>query len=186
MRPLLVFLLPFTLLLTACEALNIQPDEPDGPLVCSAGWTVTGYFTPVEADYDGATETVKVPGFGQYAAVRGFLREVEVQGWGKTNGGWYLAFYDGEWHRSATALGATGLPIETGQVAVDPRVVRLGSSLRIPSLPAPWDAQPFRARDVGTAVAGQHVDVYTGVGASARGEAFRLTTRGAEVCHNGG
>lgn len=173
-----------TVLIAGCEM--PVAEVPSGPLTCSIPWFVTGYFTPVEADYQGATETVRIPEFGTYTALSGFLREVEVQGWGRTKAGWYLAHYDGAWHRSTVPLGAAGKPISTGHVAVDPRVVRLGSALRIPTLPAPWDTTGFVASDVGTAVAGRHVDVYTGVGASARAEAFRITTSSAEVCHNGG
>jgi 3D (Asp-Asp-Asp) domain-containing protein len=178
--PLALLVLP----LAACE-LPVEA-MPDGPLTCSAGWFVTGYFTPVEADYRGGTETIRIPGHGNMTAYSAFLRDVEVQGWGQTLGGFYVAYYDGKWNRSASPLGASGKPIEKGHVAVDPRVVRLGSALRIRTVPTPWDTTSFRATDVGTAVAGQHVDVYTGVGAAARAEAFRITTNNAEVCHNGG
>ncbi len=184
MRRFLLLFLPLSL--TACDALIVKDEKPTGPLVCTKGWTVTGYFTPVEADYSGGTEPIKIPGSPTYSAVSAFLREVEVQGWGRTKEGWFVAFYDGAWHRATSALAATGTPIQTGAVAVDPRVVKLGAALRIPSLPAPWKERDYQADDVGTAIAGQHVDVYTGMGADARAEAFRLTTFEAEVCHNGG
>lgn len=179
--------IPLTLLVLSLAACEMPLEEiPDGPLTCSAGWFVTGYFTPVESDYRGPSETIRIPGFGNVTANSAFLRDVEVQGWGKTIAGWYVAYYDGKWNRSTVPLGASGKPIEKGHVAVDPRVVRIGSLVRINSIPTPWDTTNFRATDVGTAVAGQHVDVYTGVGASARAEAFRITTNNAEVCHNGG
>jgi hypothetical protein len=55
---------------------------------CSSGWYVTGYSTPVESDYSGSKQIVKVislnSGVKERAFYNSFLRVVEVEGWGKT------------------------------------------------------------------------------------------------------
>ena len=69
-------------------------------------------------------------------------------------------------------------------VAVDPAVVKLGTKLTIPSLPAPWNTRTFIATDTGQAstVKGKHVDIYTGTGKVAEQETFRITKQGHNVC----
>ena len=71
-----------------------------------------------------------------------------------------------------------------GVVAVDPNVVKLGSKLTVPTLPAPWNKQVFAATDTGQAhtVKGKHVDIYSGEGKATEQETFRITSENQTVC----
>lgn len=59
---------------------------------CTNGWYTTGYFTPVESDYKSIrTKTVNVQGYGSVTLNKAFLKQVTIEGFGKTKEGWYIS-----------------------------------------------------------------------------------------------
>jgi 3D (Asp-Asp-Asp) domain-containing protein len=149
---------------------------------CSDGWRITGYFTPIEADYasEGMRE-VEIEGVGKKSFNAEFLdtvfneEEGWGEGWGKTRFGWYLGNYNGAWHKSDAPLDANNSPLETNSVAVDNNLIPNGSSVKIPDLPTEYSTKTFVANDVGVTVHGKHIDVYTGEGKAAEEEMNRVT-----------
>lgn len=156
------------------------PTAPVGSQ-CSTGWYITGYFTPVESDYTGATRTVTVAG-ASYAFNSAFLTEVETEGWGRTRLGNYIGNYDNAWHFSATPLDAYDHALQMDAVAVDTTVVKAGSKLTIPTLPAPFTSKVFTATDIGNGVTGKHIDVYMGEGKAAEALTYTITGNNKTVC----
>jgi 3D (Asp-Asp-Asp) domain-containing protein len=140
----------------------------------ASGWYVTGYFTPVESDYGGSNETISVDG-EWYDANTNFLYAVETQGWGRTNMGYYIGWFNDGWHFSDVPLDANNRPLLVGAVAVDPAYVPLGSNISIPSLPQGFGGSAFTATDIGPGIVGKHIDVYAGEGSSAENLAYALT-----------
>ena len=64
---------------------------------CSDGWRITGYFTPIETDYDSSeVREVEIKNVGAMKFNAAFLKTVFDEdagfgeGWGKTRFGWYL------------------------------------------------------------------------------------------------
>lgn len=149
---------------------------------CSEGWRVTGYFTPIETDYDSAaTVEVKVGNAGKIQFNADFLRivfdenEGFGEGWGKTRFGWYLGNYNGAWHKADAPLDANNEPLKTNSVAVDNALIPNDSIVKIPGLPDAFGEKNFVADDVGVTVHGKHIDVYTGEGRAAEQEMNRVT-----------
>lgn len=148
---------------------------------CGAGWYITGYFTPVEADYAGKIIAITVDQ-KQYKFKEDFVTEIKTEGWGKTISGKYLGWYDDEFHLADYALDAVGNELRVNAIAVDPSIIPTGTRIKIPSLPAPWDQTIFSGTDTGTAILGKHIDVYTGEGKAALDEAYRITGYDNVVC----
>lgn len=155
-------------------------EEPKDPVVsenppetkpqeggCSDGWRITGYFTPVEAEYDTREE---------------FEAEVRVEGWGLELDGGYTAWYGGAWHSGDAALDSLGNELNLNTVAVDTDIISHGSKISIPGLPGEYGERVYAARDVGYAVLGKHIDVFTGEGLEALEEAYSITGNNLEVC----
>ena len=46
----------------------------------------------------------------------------------------------------------------------------------------PVEERRLGATDTGTAITGQHIDVFTGTGAAAQEETFRITSNNSRVC----
>jgi 3D (Asp-Asp-Asp) domain-containing protein len=67
-------------------------------------------------------------------------------------------------------------------VAVDRKLVPLGTRLRIPDLPPPWNEREFVASDIGGGIAGKRLDIYCGCGGDKRPEALDLTRHDLTVC----
>jgi 3D (Asp-Asp-Asp) domain-containing protein len=159
------------ILLMATEFGVSAPSTPN----CSDGWRITGYYTPIETEFD-STETreIDVNGVGRQTFNAEFLKVIfdEDQGfgegWGKTRFGWYLGNYDGGWHKADAPLDAHDKPLQPDTVAVDNTVIPAGSVLTIPQLPGDLGKLQFKSTDVGVSVHGKHVDVYTGEGREAR------------------
>jgi peptidoglycan/xylan/chitin deacetylase (PgdA/CDA1 family)/3D (Asp-Asp-Asp) domain-containing protein len=150
---------------------------------CTNGWNITGYFTPIERDYVSLKkEIISVQGVGNIGFNSEFLSDVTTEGWGKTNLGWYLGFYDNAWHKSYDPLSANGQPLRIGMVATDPSVISTGSLLSSITLPYPWNLQTFKATDAGPGVRGKHIDVYTGEGKVAQTNTIKITGQGKMVC----
>ncbi len=148
---------------------------------CSAEWYITGYFTPLESDYSGKFITASVNDIS-YKFREDFIKEIKIEGWGKTISGQYLGWYGESFHLSEKPLDAAGNALEPSAVAVDPSVIPASSRLTIPSLPGPWDEIIFTGSDTGTAIIGKHIDVYTGEGKTSLDEAYRITGYGNIVC----
>ncbi len=134
---------------------------------CSNGWRITGYYTPREEDLPGPAIDVTVPTIGSASVSQPFLAAVRQEGWGLTRGGWYLGWNRG-WSRSSYPLDSHGRELKVGMVAADAELFARGAQLRLPQEPAPWNLQLFTVTDVGKAVKGRNVDVYTGLGTVAR------------------
>jgi 3D (Asp-Asp-Asp) domain-containing protein len=155
---------------------------------CTRGWYITGYFTPIEADYNGSKQVIKVitptSVVQNRAFYTSFLSEVQVEGWGRTLGGDYLGLVtnDKQWHSASKPTGGTGEPLLQHTVAVDPKMIQKGQRLTIPTLPMPWNTITLTAEDVGPDIKGKHVDVYTGEGKNAREETLRITGHGNQLC----
>lgn len=148
---------------------------------CSSGWLVTGYYTPGEEEFHGSPVDINVESHGSVAFPGDFLRHVKIEGWGRTREGWFLG-WDRRWLKSESALNARGRPLGVGSLAVDRRVIPMGTLVRIPGLPAPWGDQVFRADDTGGRILNKHVDVYCGDGPSAREQTYRITRDDHVVC----
>ncbi len=151
---------------------------------CSNGWHVTGYYTPVEADFSGAPQQIQIQNVGTDNFPGDFLSAVRMEGWGQTRHGWYLGYYSSRYHKSDNPLNRRGQPLRIGSLAVDEDEIAIGSQVRIINLPAPWNNQLFIADDVGGAIQDKHVDVYCGLGRTAQQETYRVTGGGRRLCQN--
>lgn len=151
--------------------------------VCSSQWYVTGYYTPVEEDFPQADKIkITVEKSGESFHSMDFLLEVKVEGWGKTNDGWYLGRFSNKWHRSKYPLNAMGKPLDVGSIATDRNIIPVGEILRIPSLPNNLKHQLYVSDDVGSAIKSTHVDVYTGEGRQAEKTTYEITGKDHTVC----
>ena len=141
---------------------------------CSNDWQITGYYTPVEASYDGDLATIVVDD-QQISFASDFLRAVKMEGWGKTDQGWYLGYYSKTWHKSAEPLNRHGKSLQLGMAAVDPTVVAMGTRFYVPSLGHHLGQQVFVAADVGGRIQRKHIDIYTGEGEQAQRATYAVT-----------
>lgn len=156
------------LLIRLIPAISLSACATTGA-VCSDGWKVTGYYSPVEAEYpDLKNQTVIVTKEGVVRFNRQFLRDVKMEGWGRTRFGWYLGFYSNQWHKSQNPLDARGNPLQIGAIAVDRKIVKQGSVLNISGLESVLGISSFIATDTGGAIKQKHVDIYTGEGKQAQ------------------
>ena len=152
---------------------------------CTTGWDITGYFTPVESDYDGSRRIIFVEGIGLKSYPGAFLNAVKTEGWGKTKGGFFIGPYGSgdNWVKSDDALDSRHQPLKIGvTVAVDTSVIKHGTYLKVPTLPGKWGSITYTASDIGTSIKGKHVDVFTGEGKSAQQQTFEITGRGNTIC----
>lgn len=149
--------------------------------ICSGGWYITGYFLPTEIDYSSKMSPIIIDG-KVHSFKSDFVNEVKIQGWGKTISGEYLGSYDGKFYLGNTPLDSLGNNLGVGSIAVDPQIIKRGTKVTIPTLPQPWNGTVFDSNDVGPAIIGKHIDVYTGEGLGARKEAFRITGYDNSVC----
>lgn len=150
--------------------------------VCSDDWRITGYFTPIETDYNSAdVREIEIKNVGKMKFNSDFLRVVFDEnegfgeGWGKTRFGWYLGNYHGAWHKADAPLDADNMPLQTNSVAVDNTLIPTDSIVKIPGLPDEFGKENFVANDVGVTVHGKHIDVYTGEGKEAERKMYRVT-----------
>jgi 3D (Asp-Asp-Asp) domain-containing protein len=165
------------------RAMNLKNTTTDlNGYDCSDGWRITGYFTPIETDYDSAeTREIEIAGLGKMSFNSEFLNVVFNEdegfgeGWGKTRFGWYLGNYNGRWHKANAPLDANNSPLDANSVAVDNSLIPTDSAVKIPGLPGEYGQKTFIANDVGVTVHGKHIDVYTGEGRAAEREMYRVT-----------
>jgi hypothetical protein len=177
-----------------CLVLVISPSTLSNQIIfaaqqsCTTGWYITGYSTPVERDYNGTKQIIKVVTPTSVVQNRefykSFLHDVEVEGWGRTLAGDYIGLVtnDRQWHSSPKPIGSTDEPLLQHTVAVDPNFIQMGQKLIIPTLPSPWNETTLTAADVGPDIKGKHVDVYTGEGKYAGKETYRITGHDNELC----
>ncbi|EGP93685.1 3D domain-containing protein [Nitrosarchaeum koreense] len=157
------------------ESLQIQTEN------CTDGWYVTGYFLPLESDYSSNVAPVNIDG-EWYGFSIDFLNEVKIQGWGKTSFGDFLGWDEQKYYLNSVPLDANDNELIIGTIAVDPKIIKMNSKITIPNSPPPWNEIIFSSNDVGPAIIGKHIDVYTGVGLDARKEAFRITSNDYSIC----
>ncbi len=153
---------------------------------CSSGWQVTGDFTPSESDYKGRgfnqTITVYRTDDANISTTRTlnseFLKDVQIQGWGRTEQGDYIGGWDGKfWGPSSAELTYQGEPLIAGvSAATDEDVLPYKSNFTIPTLPSPWNNKTFTAVDEGPDIDGKQITLYVGVGSDAEKEAARIST----------
>jgi len=157
--------------------------QTQGQSTCSDGWYITGYYVPREDELPDTSEQITVERVGDISFSQKFLTEIRTEGWGITRFGWALGYYSNGWHRSdAGALDASGNPLTVGAIAIDRSVIPRGANVQIATLPSPWASKTFRATDIGNGIAGQHIDVFTGIGLAAEQETFRITSNNNRVC----
>jgi 3D (Asp-Asp-Asp) domain-containing protein len=172
--------------LAIAEVAAMSQTEEDVPptntMHCSDGWRTTGYFTPIETDYNSGEATeIEVGRLGKMSFDSEFIRTVFDpdkgfgEGWGKTRFGWYLGNYSGGWHKADTPLGASNNPLKPNSLAVDNSLIPNNSMVTIPGLPGSLGETKFVADDVGVGINGKHVDIYTGEGKDARRLMYDIT-----------
>ncbi len=175
------FAIPFSFvlitLLNGCTYSRLQ---------CSPDWKVTGFYTPVESDFEtdlNRTIQIKSVNADLFSASFNdtFISAVKMEGWGKTRFGWYLGYYAAQWHKENNALNASGKPLVVGAVAVDNRVINQGEQIKIPAVESVMDIVNFKAEDVGSGIKNRHIDIYTGEGNAARKLSYKVTGR-HQVC----
>ncbi len=148
---------------------------------CSDEWYITGYFTPVEDDHSGDILKVIIDD-KEHTFKKDFVDAVRIEGWGRTQSGEYLGWYDESYHLSDIPLDGNGHELKISTIAVDKSLIQYGNKVTIPSLPHPWNKQVFNAEDEGPSIIGEHIDVYTGEGKQAELETFRITGNDNTVC----
>lgn len=155
------------------------------------GFNITGYYAPTEEEFDGKSKKVKVNGVWRTINAD-FLDAVSDhdgngEGWGRTQEGDFIGYYDNHWSSSPHPLDEQGNELRIGTVAVDPAMIEPGSQVMILTLPETEFFDPdtvFSATDTGTQIRDKHIDIYTGVGPEAREAMFTITSleNAAEVC----
>jgi len=150
--------------------------------VCSENWKITGYYSPIEADFPQVKNTsVRVKNMGNIPFNQSFVSDVKLNGWGRTRYGWYLGYFGKQWHKSDTPLDAQGKHLQLGAVAIDREFLKMGNKIVIPQVNDIVGVSWFVARDTGSAIKKKHIDVYTGEGKLARAVSWKVTGR-KQVC----
>ncbi|MCW8878421.1 MAG: 3D domain-containing protein [Kangiellaceae bacterium] len=167
MKLKVVLVLSLSFILSACSQ--------KGP-ICSDNWRVTGYYTPIEGDYKSPDfYAVSVNKAGRISFNRAFVKDVMLEGWGKTRFGWYLGYYNNQWYRSDDPLNSKGTPLTIGTIATDAGLVEPNSVVNIPEVEKILKVPQFVAQDVGQAIKNKKIDVYTGEGKQAKELTLRIT-----------
>lgn len=164
----------FLLGVAHAQSLIAPPQQQEVPLPapliyrhCSAGWLITGYFTPVESDYSGKLDKVYVGGVLE-SFPDAFLNAVMLQGSGLLPDGSYLSYGSG-WRVASTSVVSSGQAIRMGDIATDQRLLPYGTRVVI-------QGQVFIAEDTGGAIVGKHIDIYEGLGRAAQQRAIEVTS----------
>jgi len=151
-------------------------DEIGDDFECSDDWEITGSFTPIESDFPSQGQSeIEVQGVGRKYFKSEFLTAVKEEGSGKTHDGWYLGYHDDDqkWYKNSFPLTYSGQRLKIGDVAVDPQVISIGSLIRTPTLPTPWNEMNLTANDIG--LKGKEITIYIGEGKEAEQEAIKIT-----------
>lgn len=148
---------------------------------CDKGWYITGYFLPIESDYNGNTVEIKIED-KSYLYKNEFVNDVKKEGWGRTSEGNYLGWYSNEFHLNEIPLDSFGNELLVGDIAVDPSIIEFETRIIISTLIEPWNEIILVATDIGPSIKEKHIDVYTGEGKDAEKETFRITGYDNSVC----
>jgi 3D (Asp-Asp-Asp) domain-containing protein len=151
--------------------------------ICQQNWQITGFYTPLEYDFKRHKMHQIWLNKKSYDYPLEFVKEVQMEGWGKTNAGWYIGYYANTWHKSEQPLNAKGLPLELGNIAVDNSVIVRNSQVYIATLKPHMGLDTFSAVDVGSAIKRDHIDIYTGEGKQAKLKTYQVTGR-HNICVN--
>jgi 3D (Asp-Asp-Asp) domain-containing protein len=145
----------------------------------------TYYYTPRETDYPAKSKTAKILDKSGKVIARvspEFMESLKIEGSGVLKDGRVIGFAgikDDVRHYyiipDNVSRGTHGCVLEPFHIlAVDPKVIPLGTIIRIPEtigMPLPNGKKHdgiWRAEDVGSAIKGKHVDLYVGGGANAK------------------
>ncbi|MDQ3902193.1 MAG: transglycosylase SLT domain-containing protein [Thermoproteota archaeon] len=152
---------------------------------CSISWSIEGYFTPIESDYEGKgyAQTITIYSLDgtDNSTTRtlnsDFLKNVQMEGWGLTNQGDYIGSWDDKfWGPLTPNVPVRGYPLVAGLTSqTDKTIIPYGEILTIPTLPSPWNTKTFVVVDAGSTIAGREVHIYTGVGTTAEKEKDKIT-----------
>jgi 3D (Asp-Asp-Asp) domain-containing protein len=160
------------------------PQTSPSATECTTGWSITGYYRPVESDFNsGQTTTITPDGETTKTFDSEFLDSVRRNGAGKTNEGWYLKYWDGQYYVRELSTTWDETPTAVGDIATDQELIPTGTTgITVPTLPSPWNQQVYKASDIGSAITDKHIDVFTGEGSAARSETFRITSEENTLC----
>jgi len=164
-----------------------ESNHPPPPPVsgCTTGWYITGYINTNQADYPTTPATTIMVGGQMYSFNTKFLHDTQINGYGLTKYGWYLYTYDSgaTWVSTPNAYDAEGNRLVVGKtIAVDKTQIPFGTTVTIPTLPAPWNSYQYVASDIGGGVVGKHIDVFTGTGKAAAAQSYAITGYNNTVC----
>lgn len=148
---------------------------------CEEGWYITGYFLPIESDYNGNKIEIKIEE-KSHTFQNDFVNDVKTEGWGRTNDSNYLGWYSDEFHLNEFPLDSFGNELLVGDIAVDPSIIEFDTRIIISTLVEPWNEIIFVATDIGPSIKEKHIDVYTGEGKNAEKETYRITGYDNSVC----
>ncbi len=148
---------------------------------CEKGWYITGYFLPIESEYNGNLDEIKIKE-KSYLFQNDFVNDVKREGWGRTNDGNYLGWYSNEFHLNEFPLDNFGNELLVGAIAVDPTIIEFNTKVIIPTIVEPWNEIILDATDVGPSIKEKHIDVYTGEGKKAEKETLKITGYDNSVC----
>ena len=149
---------------------------------CSDNWKVTGYYSPIEMEFaQGVDRRIKIKDVGYLYFNKAFIKEVKMEGWGRTRFGWYLGYFSNQFHKSKVPLNAKGHHLQLGVVAIDTQYLKMGNKVSIPQVNDVIGVNWFVASDTGSAIKKKHIDVYTGEGKLAKVVTWRVTGK-KQVC----
>jgi hypothetical protein len=106
-----------------------------------------------------------------------FLKNVRMEGQGLTKQGDYVGAWDGKyWGPFSSSVPVLEYPLVVGITSeTDTSIIPYGEIFTIPTLPSPWNTKTFVAVDPGSDIIGKQVNIYTGVGSTAKNESMRIT-----------
>ena len=163
---------------------NIVEPEPDvrSNYTCSKGWEISTYFTPTESDYGGKMLNISVNGTSRKIP-SSFLDSVMKEGWGKAKEGYYIGYYDDDYHiLFPYPLDSAGNPLRIGTITTDQSVIPKGSNVTVPTLPAPWNTRVFTSTDATSSNQGKMVGLYLGEGKQSEQEMSSIIGTDNTVC----
>jgi len=189
---ILLAILSLPLLLAVGPAIEITFEEPlpiSNSMAsnnnCSTGWYIEGDYFPIESDYDGKgyAQTITIHNLNDMNNTitrtmnSEFLKNVHMEGQGLTKQGDYVGAWDGKyWGPFPSSVPLLEYPLVVGVTsATDKSIIPYGEIFTIPTLPSPWNTKTFVALDPENDISGKQVNIYTGVGSTAKNEAMRIT-----------
>jgi hypothetical protein len=196
---MLLAILSLSLLLAIGPAIGITVEEPirisqsmTSNDNCSTDWHIEGDFFPIESDYDGKgyAQTITIYDLNDMNKTitrtlnSEFLKNVRLEGHGLTKQGDYVGAWNGKyWGPFSSSVPVLEYPLVVGITSqTDTSIIPYGEIFTIPTLPSPWNTKTFVAVDPGSDITGKQVNIYTGVGSTAKNESLRITGIGNILC----